>query len=414
MFEQRRRVLKSTLAVTAAAGLAPYARFASAQPVAGPKKYDPGATDTEIKMGHIVPYSGPVSAYGTIGRASLAFFEMINANGGINGRKVNLLSVDDAYTPSRTVEQTRKLVEQDEVLLMFAPLGTAQNMAIQKYLNAKKVPQLFVNTGASRFADPKNFPWTMGWQPSYQAEGHIFAQHILVNNPKAKIAVLYQNDDFGKDVRAGLMEGLGDKAKAMVVAESTYETSDPTIDSQMVALRASGADTFVNITTPKFAAQSVRKAGQLGWKPQQYLARVSISVSAVMKPAGPENGTGVISLAYVRDPADPSWHASKEYEEYSGWMKKYYPSGDITDSLNVLAYACAQTMVQVLKQCGNTLTRENVMKQAANLDMTLPLLSPGVTLKTSPTDFSPVKGMQPVRFNGSIYEPFGPVLTGAM
>ncbi len=414
MSNPRRRLLGQTLALTAAASLAPLARVASAQATSGAKQYDPGATDSEIKLGHTVPYSGPVSAYGTIGRASLAFFEKLNADGGINGRKINLISLDDAYTPSRTVEQTRKLVEQEEVLLMYAPLGTAQNMAIQKYLNAKKVPQLFVNTGASRFADPKNFPWTMGWQPTYQAEGHIFAQHILANNPGAKVAVLYQNDDFGKDVRNGLMEGLGGKAKAMIVAEATYETSDPTIDSQMVALKASGADTFINISTPKFAAQALRKAGQMAWKPQQYLARVSISVSAVMRPAGLDNGVGVISLAFVRDPADSSWHNSKEYQDYAAWFKKYYPSGDITDSLNVNAYACAQTMVQVLKQCGNTLTRENVMKQAAHLEMTLPLLSPGVKLKTSASDFTPLKGMQPVRFNGSIFEPFGPVLSGGL
>jgi branched-chain amino acid transport system substrate-binding protein len=374
------------------------------------KKYDPGATDTEIKIGHLVPYSGPVSAYGTIGKTVVAYFTKINEAGGINGRKVNILSLDDAYNPAKTVEQTRKLVEQDEVLALFGPLGTSHNMAIQKYMNAKKVPQLFVATGATRFGDPQNFPWTMGWQPTYQAEGLIYAQHILANKPNAKIGILMQNDDFGKDNLKGFMDGLGDKAKTMVVASLTYEVSDPTVDSQLVALKASGADTFYSITTPKFAAQAIRKVAEIGWKPTQYLASVSVSVSAVLKPAGFENAVGVISAQYLRDAGDERWKDSKEVADFKAFMAKYYPAGDINDSLNAIGYSSAQTLEHVLRQAGDNLTRANIMKVAANMSLDLPMLYPGVNVKTAPDDFYPVERMQPVRFDGTRYVPMGPVL----
>jgi branched-chain amino acid transport system substrate-binding protein len=372
------------------------------------KKYDTGATDTEIKIGHLVPYSGPVSAYGTIGKSVSAYFAKVNADGGINGRKVNVLSLDDAYTPSRTVEQARKLVEQDEVLLMFGTLGTAHNMAIQRYMNAKKVPQLFVATGATRFGDPKGFPWTMGWQPTYQAEGQIYAQHILSTKPNAKIGILMQNDDFGKDYLKGFLDGLGDKAKAMVVSQQTYEVTDPTVDSQLVALKGSGADVFFSITTPKFAAQAIRKIAEIGWKPTHYLASVSQSVTSVFKPAGFENAKGVISAAYLRDPTD--YKDAKETQDYLAVMAKYYPGGDPNDSLNVLGYSSAQTLEFVLRKAGDNLTRENIMKIAANLSMTLPMLYPGIELKTSADDFHPIEKMQPQQFDGTRYVPMGPVL----
>jgi branched-chain amino acid transport system substrate-binding protein len=372
------------------------------------KKYDTGATDTEIKVGHLVPYSGPVSAYGTIGKSVSAYFAKVNADGGINGRKVNVLSLDDAYTPSRTVEQARKLVEQDEVLLMFGTLGTAHNMAIQRYMNAKKVPQLFVATGATRFGDPKGFPWTMGWQPTYQAEGQIYAQHILSTKPNAKIGILMQNDDFGKDYLKGFLDGLGDKAKAMVVSQQTYEVTDPTVDSQLVALKGSGADVFFSITTPKFAAQAIRKIAEIGWKPTHYLASVSQSVTSVFKPAGFENAKGVISAAYLRDPTD--YKDAKETQDYLAVMSKYYPGGDPNDSLNVLGYSSAQTLEFVLRKAGDNLTRENIMKIAANLSMTLPMLYPGIELKTSADDFHPIEKMQPQQFDGTRYVPMGPVL----
>ncbi len=374
------------------------------------KRYDTGATDTTIKIGHIVPYSGPVSAYGTIGKSASAWFDKINAEGGINGRKIEFISLDDAYTPSKTVEQARKLVEQDEVLLLFGALGTAHNMAIRRYMNAKKVPQLFVATGATRFGDPKGFAWTMGWQPTYQAEGQIYAEHILKTKPDGKIAVLMQNDDFGKDYLKGFLDGLGAKAKTMVVAQSTYEVTDPTIDSQMVNLKSSGADVFFSITTPKFAAQAIRKAADIGWKPTQYLSSVSVSVTAVMKPAGFENAQGVISANYLRDPSDERWKNTKEFEDYKAFMAKYYASGDMTDSLNVLGYSSAQTLEYVLRKAGDNLTRENLMKIAANMSFTLPMLYPGIEVKTSADDFYPIERMQLLRFAGTRYEPMGPVM----
>jgi len=353
-------------------------------------KYDPGASDKEIKIGHINPYSGPASAYGTIGKSIAAWFEKINAEGGIDGRKVKFISLDDGYSPPKTVEQARKLVEQEEVLALFNPLGTPPNSAIHKYMNQRKVPQLFVATGATKWGDPKNFPWTMGWQPNYQSEARIYAEHILETAPNAKIAVLYQNDDYGKDYLKGFEDGLGAKAKTMIVSKQSYEVTDPTIDSQMNSLKASGADTFFNITTPKFAAQAIKKAAEIGWKPTHYLNQVSASVGAVLTPAGLGNSVGVISTQYFKDPTDPQWINDPAMNDWREFMKKYYPTGDLNDAFNVYGPLVAQTLVQVLKQAGNDLTRTNVMKQAANLDITLPLLLPGVNIKTSTDDFYPI------------------------
>ncbi|ROZ61607.1 ABC transporter substrate-binding protein [Ramlibacter sp. WS9] len=388
--------------------------LASALPlsVRAQKKYDPGATDTEIRLGNLMPYSGPASAYGTLGKAMAAYFDKANAAGGINGRKVNFITLDDAYNPAKSVEQTRKLVEQDEVLLMFASLGTAHNMATQRYLNAKKVPQLFVNTGATRFGDPKNFPWTMGWQPTYQAEGRLYARHIMQTKPNAKVAVLMQNDDFGKDYMKGLVDGLGDKGKTMIVSHLTHEVTDPTIDSQLVSFKATGADVFVIITTPKFAAQALRKTAEIGWKPTQYLVSVSQSMSSVLKPAGLENAVGVISSTYIVTPSDPAAAGNKEVAEYVATMKQFYPGGDPDDSLNAIGYSMAATMVQVLRQAGDNLTRENVMKQAASLSFIPPMLYPGIEVKTSADDFSPIAKKVLQRFNGKAYEAIGAAISG--
>jgi len=374
------------------------------------KKYDPGASDTEIRIGHTIPYSGPASAYGAQGKAILAWFQKVNDEGGVNGRKLKLLSMDDAYNPAKTVEAVRKLVEQDEVLFIGGALGTPQNAAIQKYLNAKKVPQLFVSTGASRWNDPKNFPWTMGIVPSYHTEGLIYAQHILANKPGARIAVLYQNDDFGKDYLKGFLDGLGDKAKTMIVGQQSYEVTDPTVDSQLVTLKATNADTFFNVTTPKFAAMAIRKLPEMGWKPVHYLASVSGAVSSTLKPAGLENSIGIITCTYLRDPADPEQAGTPEVAAFTAWMKKYNPGADPTDMLYVSGQVIAQAMVEVLKKAGDNLTRENVMKVAASLDTALPMQYPGVNLKTSADDFAPVERMRPQRFNGTRYESFGAVM----
>ncbi len=373
------------------------------------KKYDVGATDKEIKIGHINPYSGPASAYGSIGKAIGAYFDKVNAEGGINGRMVKYISVDDGYNPSKTVEQARKLVEEEEVLLLFQPLGTPPNSAIHKYMNTKKVPHLFVATGATKWGDPKNFPWTMGWQPNYQSEAKIYAAHLLENKPNGKVAILYQNDDYGKDYLKGFEDGLGEKAKTMIVSRQSYEVTDPTVDSQMVSLKGSGADVFFNITTPKFAAQAIKKAGELGWKPLHYLNSVSTAVGSVMTPAGLENGVGLITAAYIKDPTDPQFQKGKEYDDWTAWMKKFHPTGDLQDNFNVYGYTVAQTLVQVLKQAGDNLTRENVMKQAASLDMTLPMLLPGVNVKTGPDDFYPIEREQLMKFNGKGWELFGKV-----
>ena len=380
-------------------------------PAVAQKKYDPGASDTEIRIGQTKPYSGPASAYSSAGRVQMGYFEKLNAEGGVNGRKIKLISLDDAFTPPKTVEQTRKLVEQEDVLLVFNSNGTAANSAVQKYLNAKKVPQLFLSSGASKFADPKNFPWTMGWLPTYYSEARAYAHYILRHHPNAKIAVLYQNDDFGKDYLNGLHDELGDKAKSMIVAEASFELSDPTVDSQMVSLKASGADTFFNIGTPKFSAQAIRKAYDIGWKPLQFVSMPGSSVGQVMVPAGPEKGVGVITVGFVKDPTDPQWDNDAAMKGWRAFMKKYYPDGDLTDWYNVYAYAVAQTLVEVLKQCGDDLTRENVMKHAANLkNLELSLLLPGIRINTSPTDYRVIRQVQLQRFDGKQWMRFGEVI----
>ena len=394
------------VSATVIAGLALGTSAALAQ-----KKYDPGASDTEIKIGNIMPYSGPASAYGTIGKTDAAYFKMINDQGGINGRKINFISLDDGYSPPKAVEDARRLVEQDQVLFIFNSLGTPSNSAIHKYMNAKKVPQLFVATGASKWNDPKNFPWTMGWQPNYQTEAGIYAKHILQTTPNAKIAVLYQNDDYGKDYLKGFEDGLGAKAKTMIVAKASYETSDPTVDSQIVQLQASGANVFFNITTPKFAAQAIRKAYDIGWKPVQYLNNVSASIGSVLTPAGLDKSTGVISIQYLKDSTDPTWKDDKAMKDWYAFMAKYYPEGNTKDGSNMVGYGVSQTLVQVLKQCGDNLTRENVMKQAANLkNYRTDVLLPGITINTSPTDYAPIKAMQLVRFDGNKYVAMGKVI----
>jgi len=375
------------------------------------KKYDPGASDKEVLLGHINPYSGPASAYGTIGRVIAAYFKKVNQEGGVNGRMLNMISYDDGYSPPKTVEMARKLVEQDKVLLIFQPLGTPPNSAIHKYMNAKKVPQLFVATGATKWNDPKKFPWTMGWQPNYQTEGRIYAQHILKTRPNARIAVLYQNDDYGKDYLKGFHDGLGARAKAMIVRQASYEVSDPTVDSQMAQLQASGADTFFNITTPKFAAQAIRKAWDSGWKPVHYLNNVSVGVGAVLKPAGLEKAVGLITTNYIKDPTDPQWKDDAAMKGWTDFMQKYYPEGDLTDNTNVYGYAVAKTLVQTIKQAGNDLTRANVMKQAANLkNFEVDVLLPGVKINTSASDFAPIESVQLARFDGKTWVRFGEVM----
>ena len=400
-----RRILLTSIA----AGFA----VAVAGPALAQKKYDVGATDTEIKIGNTNPYSGPASAYGTIGKTIDAYFKKVNAEGGIKGRKVNFISYDDGYSPPKAVEQVRKLVESDEVLLVFQPLGTPSNTAIQKYMNSKKVPQLFVATGATKWGDPKGNPWTMGWQPTYQAEGQIYAKYIMKNHPNAKIGILFQNDDYGKDYVKGLKDGLGDKAKTMIVSELPYEPADPTVDSQIVSLKGSGADVFFNVTTPKFAAQAIKKAHEIGWKPLHLLNNVSQSVGSVLKPAGLEASKDVLSTGYLKDPTDSTWDNDAGKKEWVAFMDKYYPDGDKTSSFTVYGYTVAQTLHETLKQAGDTLTRENVMKQAASLKgLKLPMLLPGIEINTSATDFYPIEQMQMQKFNGERWELFGPVLSG--
>ncbi len=398
-----------TVTLTLAIAIAGLALLAGAGPALAQKKYDLGATDKEIKVGHINPYSGPASAYGAIGKSIGAYFDKVNAEGGINGRMIKFISLDDGYNPAKTVEQARKLVEEEEVLLTFQTLGTPPNSAIHKYMNTKKVPQLFVATGATKWGDPKNFPYTMGWQPNYQSESKIYVAHILENKPDAKIAILYQNDDYGKDYLKGFEDGLGDKARTMIVSKVSYEVTDPTVDSQIVSLKASGADTFFNITTPKFAAQAIKKAAELGWKPAHYLNSVSSAVGSVLVPAGIEASMGIITAGYIKDPTDPQFQKGKEWDDWLAYMKKYHPSGDLKDNFNVYGYTVAQTLIQVLKQAGDNLTRDNIMKQAASLDMTLPMLLPGVNLKTGPDDFYPIEREQLMRFDGKTWQLFGKV-----
>ncbi|ETR77444.1 branched-chain amino acid ABC transporter substrate-binding protein [Afipia sp. P52-10] len=375
------------------------------------KKYDTGATDTEIKIGNIMPYSGPASAYGVIGKTIDAYFKKVNAEGGINGRKITFISYDDAYSPPKAVEQVRKLVESDEVLLVFDPLGTPSNTAIQKYMNSKKVPQLFVATGATKWNDPKNFPWTMGWQPSYQTEGQIYAKYILKEKPNAKIAILYQNDDYGKDYLKGFKDGLGNKTN-LIVAESAYETTEPTIDSHIVKLKASGADVFFNIATPKFAAQAIKRAAELDWKPLHFLNNVSSSIGSVIQPAGFDNAQGIISASYAKDPTDPQWKDDPGMKRFDEFLTKYYPDANRSDAFVVFGYNVSQTLVQVLKQAKDNLTRENVMKEAANLkDLELDGLLPGIKINTSPTDFAPLSSLQLIRLKGQTWERFGDILS---
>jgi branched-chain amino acid transport system substrate-binding protein len=376
------------------------------------KKYDTGATDTEIKIGNIMPYSGPASAYGVIGKTEKAYFDKINAEGGINGRKINFISYDDGYSPPKAVEQARKLVESDEVLIVFNSLGTPSNSAIQKYLNAKKVPQLFVATGATKWNDPKEFPWTMGWQPSYQSEARIYAKYLLKEKPDGKIAVLYQNDDFGKDYLKGLKDGLGNKA-SMITAEESYETSEPSIDSHIVKLKSTGADVFISITTPKFAAQAIKKLAEIDWHPMHIVSNVSASVGGVLQPAGFENSQGMLSAAYAKDGADPQWDNDPGMKKFFEFLAKYYPDANKLDGSVVYGYGVAQTLVQVLKQCADDLTRENVMKQAASLkDFETDTLLPGVKINTSPKDFAPISQLKMMRFKGEKWDLFGEIISG--
>ncbi|QQO34085.1 ABC transporter substrate-binding protein [Bradyrhizobium diazoefficiens] len=378
------------------------------------KKYDPGATDTEIKVGQTMPFSGPASAYSSIGKTQAAYFKMINDQGGINGRKINLIQYDDAYSPPKAVEQIRKLVESDEVLLTFQIIGTPVNAAVQKYLNSKKVPQLFAATGASRFTDPKNFPWTMGYNPNYFVEGRIYGQYILKEHPNAKIGVLYQNDDLGKDYLNGIKAGLGDKAAKMIVTEASYEVSDPTVDSQILKIKDAGADLFFSATTPKQAAQAIKKIAEMGWHPVQIVDINATSVGAVLKPAGLDAAKGLISVNYGKEPLDPTWKDDAGLKKYFDFMAKYYPDGDKDSNFNTYGYGTAQLLVHVLKQCSDDLTRENVMKQAASLkDVATDVVLPGIKANTSATDYRVNKQLQMMKFNGERWELFGPILEDA-
>ena len=394
---------------------APGALASVALPARAAKQYGPGATDTEIKIGNTSPYSGPLSNASPISLSMEAYFKMINAQGGIHGRKITWVSYDDAYSPPKTVEMTRKLVESDEVLLISGSVGTPTNSAVWHYLNEKQVPQLFPGTGATKWDDPKGHPWTMAFFVSYQAEGRIYAAYILKNKPDAKIAVLYQNDDFGKDYLKGLTDGLGDKAASMIKAQASYESTDATVDSQILELQASGCDVLVTIAIPKFGAQAIRKVGQIGWKPLHILNGIASSVGVTLQPAGFEYAKGIISDNSFKDPTDPQWLKDAGYKQWLAFMDKYYPNGDKSDQQTVYGYSIAQTTVQLLKQCGDDLTRENVMRQAASLhDFELPMLLPGIVVNTSATNFAPIRQAQMRRFDGERYVPFGPVLSGAI
>jgi branched-chain amino acid transport system substrate-binding protein len=410
-----KQLTRRTILAAAPAALAFGGPILAARPASAAKQYGPGVTDTEIKIGNTGPYSGPASSYSTIPKCMAAYYRMVNETGGINGRKINFISYDDGYTPPKTVEMIRKLVEDDQVFLIAGALGTPTNSAVWHYLNQHKVPQLFVSTGATKWDDPKGHPWTIGWQPNYQSEGRIYAAYILKNKPDGKIGVLYQDDDFGKDYLRGVSDGLGAKAAPMIVVKASYETTDPTIDSQVIGMRAAGCDVFVNTAIPKFAAQAIKKAAEIEWKPLHILSSIGSSVAATLKPAGLEHCKGLVSDFYLKDPTDPEWNGDAGYKWWVRFMDKYYPSGDKSDVGNVYGPSNAATVVEVLKQCGDNLTRENVMKQAANLhDFRVPMLLPGITINTSPTDFAPVKQVQMARFDGQRWRLFGPVLTGAI
>jgi branched-chain amino acid transport system substrate-binding protein len=399
----RRRILASGTTLAAS--------FASSK-LSAQRRYDPGASDTEIKLGHTSPYSGPLSAFSVAGKATTAYFNMINAAGGINGRKIKFISYDDGYQPPKTVEMVRKLVESDEVLMIFQLLGTPTNIAIQKYLNQKQIPQLFIFSGASRFGDPKNYPWTMGWQPDYATEGGVYAKHILASVRDARIGILFQNDDSGKDGVIGFQKALGKQNEKMIAAIASYEVTDPTVDSQIIQLKNAGANVFLNLSSPKFAAQGIRKAYDLAWRPVHYLTSPSASVQSVMKPAGFEAGQDIMTIAYLKDPTDPQWANDPEFLEWKRWMEKWNPSASVADTLNVYPYALTATLVEVLKRCGDELTRANVMKQASNLrGLHVPMLLPGISINTSPTDFYPIQSLRLARFKGETWELFGNIIS---
>ncbi len=392
------RLLFSSIAIALACG-----------PVSA-KKYGPGVTDDEIVIGQTQAYSGPLSAFGTLGKVQQAYFQRINDEGGVNGRKIRLISLDDGYSPPKTLEMTRKLVEQDGVALIFSTMGTPTNTVIHRYLNSRQVPHLLISSGASKWNDPKNFPWSVGFNPNFHTEGSIYARHILETRPGARIGVLSPNDDFGRDYVNGLKEGLGDKV-SMIVSELTYNTTDPTIDSQMVGLKASGADVFVNIGTPKFAALAIRKAAEIGWQPLQYLNNASSSIGAVLTPAGLEHAVDIITVQYMKDATSKRWENDAAVQDFVAFMKKYYPDGDLKDYINPMGVAHAQTLVRILQQAGDDLTRENILKQAASLkDFELPLLLPGILINTSPSDYAPIESVQMVKFDGQEWQPFGPVM----
>jgi branched-chain amino acid transport system substrate-binding protein len=400
----------SRLSYVAAVGVVAAAMAASAGSAFAQKQYDAGASDTEIKIGNMGPYSGPNSLASSIPKAMAAYFNKLNAEGGINGRKINFITYDDAFSPPKSVEQVRKLVEGDEVLAVFGTMGTAVNTAIEKYLNQKKVPQLFVIAGASKFNDPQNFPWTMGWQPSYQTEARIYGQYLLKERPNAKIAVFYQNDDMGKDYLRGLKEGLGDKAD-MIVAEESYEVTEPTIETHIVKLKASGADVFFTFATPKFAAQAIKKKGELGWQPLHFLSNTAATIGAVIKPAGFEYSQGIISAAFMKDATDPRWKEDPGMTKFDEFLKQYMPGADRSDAYIMYGYNTAQTMAAVLKNAGDDLTRANVMKEAANMkNVEVDGVPPGVKINTTPTNYAPVSQLQLMRIKGEAWELFGPVL----
>lgn len=379
---------------------------------AAQKKYDTGVSDTEIKIGNVMPYSGPASAYAAIGKTEAAYFKMINDNGGINGRQINFISYDDGFSPPKTVEQARKLIESDEVFVLFNVVGTAGNSAIQKYANLKKVPHLFISSGAARFDDPEHFPWSMAWWPGYKSEARIYARYILQKYPDKKIGILYQNDDSGKDYLAGFRDAFGPEASKKIILELPYEVTTPSVDSQVVQIKTANVDIFINLSTPKFAAQAIKKIAELGWRPVQFLGNASASTSTTMTAAGVEASKDIISAVYLKDPADSQWKNDEGIKEFRAFMTKYYPEGDQENGTTVFGYGAAKAFAEVLKKCGDNLTRDNIMKQMSSLDMEINVYLPGIKIRTSPTDYSPIDQLQLVRFNGQRFEPFGSVIDG--